>query len=133
MSVVCWLITKVDVILAFHISVQILQKMSSTAVGAGSGQQQSTSTSVNLQKKKQVGAENSPSSPRYHFDIFSPELPESVEAVPHRGDGRLLRRPGDLPPGHGEGQTAGAGPGDDHGGRGRGGELPEYPGHRRQY
>lgn len=45
----------------------------------------------------------------------------------------MLRRPGDLPPGHCESEAAGAGADDDHGARGRGEELEEHPGHCSQY
>ena len=45
----------------------------------------------------------------------------------------MLRRPGDLPPGHCESEAAGAGADDDHGTRGRTEELEEYPGDCSQY
>ena len=55
-------------------------------------------------------------------------LPEPGQAVPHGGCCRLLRGPGHLPPGHGEGAPAGAGPAGDRRRQWTG--LQDHPGHR---
>ena len=65
--------------------------------------------------------------------FLSAEFTRTVEAVPYGGDGSVFRRPGDLSPGHCEGQAAGAG-GDGDGRDGGGSEgLEEYPGDCGQY